>query len=249
MTKQDALSRDRGNQPLWVWIMVLTAHAGRCVYCDERQSETLEHEAPLASEAGQDIWWNLVPACDRCNGWKHKKSASEWAFDMKMHHAHPKVGFARHALPLQAVEGIKERIAQVQREIQGAARRTWFERHYGDVKTPRLRFEKHEEVERCTKKLQGYSYPPWESTEAGQSETTCMRILCCGYHQKDSTLEFVTLPKADRRDLERMAYARGLWTGDLIGALLKAALDEWRQSRPAEGNPQGGAKLPLSPQS
>lgn len=87
VTGQETLSRDRGNQPLWVWLMVLTACGGRCVYCDERPSQTLEHEAPLASETGRDIWWNLVPACDRCNGWKHKKSAATWAFDMKMHHA------------------------------------------------------------------------------------------------------------------------------------------------------------------
>ncbi|MFG3135829.1 HNH endonuclease [Streptomyces sp. NPDC048211] len=234
VAKQEVLSRDRGNQPLWVWIMVLTAHGGHCVYCAERPSQTLEHEAPLASGAGRDIWWNLVPACDRCNGWKHKKSATEWAFDMKMHHAHPKAGFARNALPLHVVEGIKERIVQVQREIQDAARRKWFERHYGDKKTPRLRSEKHEEVERCTKVLARYPYPPWESTEAGASETVCMRILCCGYHQKDSNVEFVTLPKADREDLKRMAYARGLWTGDLIGALLKPALEKWRQSQPAD---------------
>ncbi|WP_442816779.1 HNH endonuclease [Streptomyces sp. NBC_01445] len=64
---QELLSKDRGNQPLWVWIMVLMAHGRSCVYCDEQQAQTLEHEAPLAGRAGRDIWWNLVPACDRCN--------------------------------------------------------------------------------------------------------------------------------------------------------------------------------------
>ncbi|WP_442816956.1 HNH endonuclease [Streptomyces sp. NBC_01445] len=43
------------------------AHGRSCVYCDEQQAQTLEHEAPLAGRAGRDIWWNLVPACDRCN--------------------------------------------------------------------------------------------------------------------------------------------------------------------------------------
>ncbi|MFD7231217.1 HNH endonuclease [Streptomyces sp. NPDC059881] len=234
MAKQEALSRDRGNQPLWVWIMVLTAHDGRCVYCDERQSETLEHEAPIASESGRDIWWNLVPACDRCNGWKQKKSSIEWVRDMKLHYAHPKVGFCRNPLPLSAVEGVKDRIAQVQREIQGAARRTWFERHYGDERTPRLRREKHTEVKRCKEKLERYPYPPWESPESRTSGTVCTRVLCCGYRQKDTSVEWVTLPKADREDLERMAYAKGLWIGDLLGALVRPALEEWRQSRPVD---------------
>ncbi|MFD6585953.1 HNH endonuclease [Streptomyces anulatus] len=231
MTGQETLSRGRGNQPLWVWLMVLTAHGGRCVYCDERPSQTLEHEAPLASETGRDIWWNLVPACDRCNGWKHKKSATAWAFDMKMHHAHPKAGFARNALPLHVVEGIKERIARVQREIQDAARRVWFEHHYGDMRTPRLRSEKHGEVDRCAEKLKSYLYPPWESPEGRQSDHTCTRVLCCGHTQRESCLTFITLPNPDREALKNMAYARGLWVGDLLGALVKPALEEWGRSQ------------------
>ncbi|MFF7777530.1 HNH endonuclease [Streptomyces tanashiensis] len=233
VAEREALSKDRGSQPLWVWLMVLTAHAGRCVYCDEKPSETLEHEVPLTSEAGREVWWNLVPACDRCNGWKSKKSAARWVADMKLHHDHPKVGFVRNALPRHAVEGIKNRVAQVQREIQDAPRRTWFERHYGDMRTPRLRREKHEEVARCTKALTGYPYPPWESPEARHSEKHCMRILCCGYHQKGSRVEVLTLPEADHEDLKRMAYAKGLWLGDLLGALLKPAIEEWRQSQAA----------------
>ncbi|MCZ4103677.1 HNH endonuclease [Streptomyces sp. H39-C1] len=241
VTKQEVLSRNRGSQPLWVWVMVLTAHGGRCVYCDERPSETLEHEVPMASEAGRDIWWNLVPACDRCNGWKQKKSSVEWVRDMKLHYAHPKAGFCRNPLPLSVVEGVKDRIAQVQREIQDAPRRTWFERHYGREGTPRLRREKHEVVTRCVEKLERYPYPPWESLESGHSETVCMRVLCCGYHQKDSTMEFVTLPKADREDLVRMAYAKGLWVGDLLGALVRSALEEWRQSQLADDGKAAGA--------
>jgi hypothetical protein len=114
----EVLSKDRGSQPLWVWIMVLMACGRRCVYCDERPSQTLEHEAPLAGRVGRDVWWNLVPACDRCNSWKQKKSAVEWARDMKLHHAYPKAGFARHALPLRVVEKHEE----VQRCAEGMER-------------------------------------------------------------------------------------------------------------------------------
>ncbi|WP_327239685.1 HNH endonuclease [Streptomyces sp. NBC_01318] len=235
------LSRDRGNQSLWVWVMVLTVHGGRCVYCDERPSETLEHEAPLASEAGRDIWWNLVPVCDRCNGWKKAKNAAEWWRDMTLHHAMPKEGFARNALPLHVVKGLKDRVTQVQREIQDVARRTWFERHYGRERTPRLRREKREVVKRCVEELKRYPYPPWESPEARHSENHCMRVLCCGYHQKDTTIEYVTLPKSDRKDLERMAYAKGLWIGDLLGSLVRPALEEWRQSQPVDDGDAVGA--------
>ncbi|MEL5960034.1 HNH endonuclease [Streptomyces sp. CLV115] len=233
---QEVLSKDRGSQPLWVWLMVLTAHGGRCVYCDERQSETLEHEAPLASGKGRDIWWNLVPACDRCNSWKQKKSAVEWVLNMKLHHAHPKAGFCRNSLPLHVVNGVKDRMSEVKREIQDAPRRTWFERHYSDKKTPRLRREKHEEVERCTEKLGRYPYPPWESQETRHSDQYCTRVLCCGHTQKNSTFTYVTLPKSDREDLKRMAYEKGLWIGDLIGTLLTPTLEEWRQSQHDDGD-------------
>lgn len=236
----EVLSRCRGSQPLWVWIMVLTAYGRRCVYCDERQSQTLEHETPLAGRAGRDVWWNLVPACDRCNSWKQKKSAVEWARDMKLHHAHPKAGFARHALPLRVVEGISERVVQVQREIRDPARRQWFEHHYGGMRTPRLRWEKHEEVQRCVKGMKRYPYPPWESREIKPSAGNCMRVLCCGYQQVDAHPEFVTLAEAEREDLRRMAYEKGWYLGDLIGSLLDQAVREWRRSRSdgrIEGNP------------
>ncbi|WP_329595095.1 HNH endonuclease [Streptomyces sp. NBC_01005] len=223
--------------------MVLTAHGGRCAYCDERQSETLEHEAPLASGKGRDIWWNLVPACDRCNSWKQKRSAVERVLNMKLHHAHPKVGFCRNSLPLHVVKGVKDRIAEVKRELRDAPRRTWFERHYGDKKTPRLRREKHEEVERCTEELERYSHPPWESRETRHSDQYCTRVLCCGHTQKNSTFTYVTLPKSDRADLKRMAYEKGMWIGDLIGTLLTPTLEEWRQSQHDDDgeDPQGGA--------
>lgn len=93
-TEQQVLSRDRASQDLWVWIMVLLANRRRCVNCDEAQSETPEHEAPLAGDHGGDIWWILVPACDQCNGRKARRNAAEWQRDMKLQYAHPELPFA-----------------------------------------------------------------------------------------------------------------------------------------------------------
>ncbi|MFF1659594.1 HNH endonuclease signature motif containing protein [Streptomyces sp. NPDC058255] len=231
-TEQQVLSRDRGSQDLWVWIMVLLANRRCCVYCNEAQSETLEHEAPLAGDHGRDIWWNLVPACDQCNWWKARRNAAEWQRDMKLQYAHPELPFARNLLPLRTVEGIKDRVAQVQREIQDPARRHWFHHHYGHERTPRRRSEKHVEVERCAEELERYRYPPWTSEEIRPSKNYCMRALCCGYQRKEAVPEYVTLAKAEREDLKRMAYERGLYLGDLIGTLVRPEIEKWRKDRP-----------------
>ncbi|CAM5274959.1 hypothetical protein STANM309S_06467 [Streptomyces tanashiensis] len=73
-----------------------------------------------------------------------------------------------------------------------------------------------------------------------------MRILCCGYHQKGSRVEFFTLPQADHEDLKRMAYAKGLWIGDLLGALLKPAIEEWRQSQAAEDDETAALRIAVT---
>ncbi|WP_158866911.1 HNH endonuclease signature motif containing protein [Streptomyces xanthophaeus] len=212
--------------------MVLLANRRRCVYCNEAQSETLEHEAPLAGAHGRDVWWNLVPACDQCNRWKSWKNAAEWQRDMKLQYAYPKESFARNLLPLRTVEGIKGRVAQVQREIQDSARRQWFQHHYGRERTPRRRAEKHVEVQRCAEELERYIYPPWTSEEIRPAKNSCMRALCCGYQRKEAVPEYVTLTKTEREDLERMAYERGLYLGDLIGTLLRPEIEKWRKDRP-----------------
>ncbi|MEJ8651341.1 hypothetical protein WKI65_25465 [Streptomyces sp. MS1.AVA.3] len=61
-----------------------------------------------------------------------------------------------------------------------------------------------------------------------------MRALCCGYQRKEAVPEYVTLAKTEREDLERMAYERGLYLGDLIGTLLKPEIAKWRKNRPVE---------------
>jgi hypothetical protein len=213
--------------------MVLLANRRRCVYCDEAQSETLEHEAPLAGNHGRDIWWNLVPACDQCNLWKSRRNAAEWQRDMKLQYEFPEITFARHLLPRRTVEGIKDRVARAQREIQDPSRRQWFQHHYGRERTPRLRPEKHLKVQRCAEELDEYLYPPWTSEEIRPSKDYCTRALCCGWRRKESVPEFVTLAKAERDDLKRMAYEKGLYLGDLIGTLLGPEIEKWRKERPA----------------
>ncbi|MGW5249399.1 HNH endonuclease [Streptomyces sp. NPDC004129] len=224
-TVQSVIRRDRGEQPLWVWVAVLTAHERRCTYCDEEQSVTLEHEMPLSTK-GRDIWWNLVPACDRCNRWKSWKSASRWKIDMEMEHRLPGAGFARNKLPLRTVMGIPARVTEVQREIQDSARLRWFEHHYGHQTKPRLRREVHKRVQACLHELERYPYPPWTSPETCEASDRCTRRLCCGYTHPDAWFEFIILPKEKREELRRAAYDKGLYVGDLLGHLVQDYLAE-----------------------
>jgi hypothetical protein len=211
-----------------VWLAVLTAHERRCTYCAEEQSVTLEHETPLATK-GRDIWWNLVPACDRCNRWKSWKSATRWKIDMVMEHRFPGSGFARNKLPSKTVMGIPGRVAEVQREIQDPARLRWFEHHYGEQRKPRLRGEVHERVEACVKGLKRYPYPPWTSPELREGSKRCTRRLCCGYTHPDARLEYIILSKEEQKELRRAAYDKGLYLGDLLGHLVKEYLAELAQ--------------------
>ncbi|MFD9619169.1 HNH endonuclease [Streptomyces virginiae] len=231
MDKEAIVRRKRGEQPLWVWLAVLTANDRRCTYCGERRSQTLEHETPLATK-GRDVWWNLVPACDRCNGWKHKSSAAMWQFNMKMQHLHPKAGFARNTLPMPVVDGIKDRVEQVQREIQDPARLQWFEHHHGARKKPRVRRETLEQVESCTEALQSYPYPPWTSPEVRDSPSICTRRLCCGHTDPDTRLQWITVTEDEQRAFTQAAYHKGLSASDLLSHLVKTYLAERNDGRP-----------------
>ncbi|MEU9103286.1 hypothetical protein AB0D54_02775 [Streptomyces xanthophaeus] len=70
-------------------------------------------------------------------------------------------------------------------------------------------------------------------------EDSCMRALCCGYQRKEAVPEYVTPAGTERADLERMAYERGLYLGDLIGALVRLEIEKWRKERPAESTGLG----------
>ncbi|MEU2854156.1 HNH endonuclease [Streptomyces syringium] len=227
---KNVISRGRGNQPLWVWLAVLTAHNGLCTYCADEGSVTLEHEVPLADK-GRDIWWNLVPACDRCNWSKGAKTATEWKVEMEMAYQYPGAGFTKPKLPLEAVLGIRERVAKVQRQIQESARLQWFEHHYGDERKPRLRREIHERLELCVRELERYRFPPWTYPEVRESSNRCTRRVCCGWTSPDAWWEFIILPEEYRERAHQAAYDEGLYIGDFLGEAVKNYLADRQQRK------------------
>ncbi|MFD6421344.1 HNH endonuclease signature motif containing protein [Streptomyces sp. NPDC060198] len=123
----------RTKQPTWVWLMVLTAHAGACTYCAVNRATTLDHEAPIGDN-GADVWWNLLPACKPCNDWKGKRTASGWLIDQKLHRKQPAVGFDTRRMPLRMFHGFEERIGRTLRELREVGRRDWFRHHYGHAR-------------------------------------------------------------------------------------------------------------------
>lgn len=51
--------------------------SGPCVYCGDPKPVEVDHVIPVAW-GGLSIWWNLVPACFRCNRGKGDKTVNEW---------------------------------------------------------------------------------------------------------------------------------------------------------------------------
>lgn len=48
-----------------------------CVYCGRGVGMVVDHFVP-AAQGGTDEVWNLVPACDRCNGSKRDHAPRDW---------------------------------------------------------------------------------------------------------------------------------------------------------------------------
>jgi hypothetical protein len=132
MTPNDTKVRrgERGTQRLYVWLMTLTAHAGKCTYCATAAATTLDHEQPIAAD-GADTWWNFLPACQRCNLWNSARTAREWYRDQELHRQHPEVEFGARRMSLRMFSGFLRRVEKVQREIADPDRQTWFRHHYG----------------------------------------------------------------------------------------------------------------------
>ena len=60
------------------WVEILALHDHRCYYCLRRfERLTLDHATPI-SRGGSHTASNVVPACARCNRWKHTRTASEF---------------------------------------------------------------------------------------------------------------------------------------------------------------------------
>lgn len=57
------------------WIQIVQAHQGRCHYCKQQTTLTLDHVIPL-SKGGQHTKTNVVPACGPCNSKKRDRIVS-----------------------------------------------------------------------------------------------------------------------------------------------------------------------------
>ncbi|MFI7273208.1 HNH endonuclease [Streptomyces sp. NPDC049879] len=216
----------RGVQRLWVWTMALTANGGKCVYCDQSEAETLEHEQPVAGN-GHDVWWNLLPACDRCNGWKLRHTAAEWVVDMKMQLHRPNAHFTKNTLPLTTVEGILGRVEHTRREIRDRDRSRWFEHHYGNSARPARRAEIHEIARECGRSLARYPHRPWTTPESpGTNGQFCTRRMCCPDSHPDAQMETLMLGRLDYHRFHVAAFEERLHPGDLLGNLVRRYLTE-----------------------
>jgi 5-methylcytosine-specific restriction endonuclease McrA len=51
--------------------------SGPCVYCGDPETVEVDHIIPVA-RGGLSVWWNLAPACFRCNRDKADATVNEW---------------------------------------------------------------------------------------------------------------------------------------------------------------------------
>lgn len=61
------------------WEFILLLYANRCYYCGDKFNGLIikEHKIPV-SKGGGFTKANIVPACERCNGQKHKRTEREY---------------------------------------------------------------------------------------------------------------------------------------------------------------------------
>lgn len=224
--RQFTVRGSRGTQPVWVWLMVLTANEGMCVYCNDVRAQTLEHERPVADK-GHDIWWNLLPACDRCNGWKLKRTAAQWVVDMKLQLDRPELQFTKNTLPRCTINGIMDRVTRVRSEIQDSDRCRWFKHHYGDEPRPPRRSETLELVHQCSQQISRYPHKPWTTPESPNSSGRfCSRRMCCPELHPDAQHETLLIAEKEFHMFHVAAYQERLHPGDLLGNLVRRYLAE-----------------------
>lgn len=59
------------------WRETLKCFENKCAYCGGRGQMTYEHFVPF-SKGGLFTKWNIIPACQKCNGSKRDKDFKEW---------------------------------------------------------------------------------------------------------------------------------------------------------------------------
>jgi len=59
------------------WLALVERYGGRCAYCGEAGPLEADHRIPLF-RAGSNRIDNILPACRRCNGRKHRMTEDEY---------------------------------------------------------------------------------------------------------------------------------------------------------------------------
>jgi 5-methylcytosine-specific restriction endonuclease McrA len=59
------------------WEAVLKEHAGHCAYCGSTDRIEADHRTPLC-RGGSNLISNILPACQRCNRRKHRRTEEEF---------------------------------------------------------------------------------------------------------------------------------------------------------------------------
>ncbi|PCG83919.1 hypothetical protein CIB93_22125 [Streptomyces sp. WZ.A104] len=107
--------------------MVLMANEGLCVYCEDAESEVMDHVIPLA-KGGPHHWKNLVPACTACNESKGDRLFPRWLMEIDANPRGWKCLTIRDACKVIHEEQIRaiERIEAVSAEMANEKRIKWF---------------------------------------------------------------------------------------------------------------------------
>ncbi|MGW2882250.1 HNH endonuclease [Streptomyces sp. NPDC001118] len=116
-----------------MWLVVLLANDGRCVYCAE-PSETMDHVIAWGCR-GEDSLRNLVPACETCNQSKGAKAVLGWYLERKLRERLTKTGTTRPESGLREhyewahkeTLALLDRLEAVAEEIMDEGRRRWFD--------------------------------------------------------------------------------------------------------------------------
>jgi prophage antirepressor-like protein len=60
------------------WKRTLSEFGRKCAYCGDTECLTAEHIIPKIEEKSTDMIYNIIPACQRCNGSKNSSEINTW---------------------------------------------------------------------------------------------------------------------------------------------------------------------------
>ncbi|MFE0044853.1 HNH endonuclease [Streptomyces albireticuli] len=119
-----------------IWLMVLTANEGICVYCDRAEATELDYVIPPAM-GGVEWWTNLAPACISCHQAKSARTPLDWHMSRSMSASwfpaqrgdilHERYGLRAAYEEARAwAEIVLDNVERVAREISDPKRHGWF---------------------------------------------------------------------------------------------------------------------------